>query len=94
MKANQKGSVAIAITVVLGALIIAGIVYIYMKASDESTRIYDGMVKDMLKDNAETPKYGYGVDPDASVLPGAQDIKDTRKPKPVVYIRPTKLKGK
>jgi hypothetical protein len=87
---KEKGSAVIGVVLILGILLMLVVVFLYIKASDTSEKIYQNMVDEVS--NQDDDKYGVGAIPDES-LTDEEEFEAGKKPKPIIYVYPV-LKNK
>jgi len=82
---KEKGNAVIGIVLILGVLLIVVVIFLYIKASDTSEKIYQDMVEEVT--TQEDDKYGVGAVPDAS-LTDEEEFEVGKKPRPIIYVYP------
>ena len=82
---ERANTAIVAVIAVVGIIFIAALIYVYIRAEQESARIYEEMVEE-VKTEKEALKYGYGAVPDEEL--SKEDEEEGKKQAPIIYVVP------
>ena len=85
----ERGNVAIVVAVLIGGVVIAGLIALYITADKESEAIHEEMIDEVIK-AAEDPKFGFGVDPDGRLVEDPDKyLAQSKQSKPIIFLYET-----
>ena len=85
---NKGNSSIIVLSVIVGLIFMAAMVFLYLRATQEAKGIYSDVIDEAKASKEEAP-FGFGAVPDPDLTDNPKDD-DQKPPKPIIYMYPVR----